>query len=174
MILPYRDKQPLIEESAYVSSNATVIGDVTLEKGSSIWFHSVVRGDKDHIHIGEDSNIQDNCTLHTDPKHLLQIGKRVTVGHNAVLHGCMIEDEVLIGMGAIVLNGAHIGRHSIIGAGALVKEGQQIPENSLAVGSPARIIRKCSEEQVKEILENAAHYAQLGSCLLYTSPSPRD
>lgn len=163
MILPYRDKQPLIEKSAYVSSNATVIGDVTLEKGSSIWFHSVVRGDKDHIHIGEDSNIQDNCTLHTDPKHLLQIGKRVTVGHNAVLHGCMIEDEVLIGMGAIVLNGAHIGRHSIIGAGALVKEGQQIPENSLAVGSPARIIRKCSEEQVKEILENAAHYAQLGS-----------
>ena len=122
MILPYRDKQPLIEETAYVSSNATVIGDVTLEKGSSIWFHSVVRGDKDHIHIGEDSNIQDNCTLHTDPKHLLQIGK-----------------------------------------GALVKEGQQIPENSLAVGSPARIIRKCSEEQVKEILENAAHYAQLGS-----------
>ena len=100
MILPYRDKQPLIEESAYVSSNATVIGDVTLEKGSSIWFHSVVRGDKDHIHIGEDSNIQDNCTLHTDPKHLLQIGKRVTVGHNAVLHGCMIEDEVLIGMGS--------------------------------------------------------------------------
>ena len=128
-----------------------MIGDVTLEKGSSVWFHSVVRGDKDHIHIGEDSNIQDNCTLHTDPKHLLQIGKRVTVGHNAVLHGC------------IVLNGAHIGRHSIIGAGALVKEGQQIPENSLAVGSPARIIRKCSEEQVKEILENAAHYAQLGS-----------
>lgn len=110
MILPYRDKQPLIEESAYVSSNATVIGDVTLEKGSSVWFHSVVRGDKDHIHIGEDSNVQDNCTLHTDPKHLLQIGKRVTVGHNAVLHGCMIEDEVLIGMGAIVLNGAHIGR----------------------------------------------------------------
>ena len=87
----------------------------------------------------------------------------MTVGHNAVLHGCMIEDEVLIGMGAIVLNGAHIGRHSIIGAGALVKEGQQIPENSLAVRSPARIIRKCSEEQVKEILENAAHYAQLGS-----------
>ncbi len=163
MILPYRDKQPLIEETAYVSSNATVIGDVTLEKGSSVWFHSVVRGDKDHIHIGEDSNIQDNCTLHTDPKHLLQIGKRVTVGHNAVLHGCIIEDEVLIGMGAVVLNGAHIGRHCIIGAGALVKEGQQIPENSLAVGSPARIIRKCSEEQIKEILENAMHYAQLGS-----------
>lgn len=162
MILPYKEKQPRIDADAYVSSSAAIIGDVTMEKGSSVWFHTVVRGDKDHIHIGKDSNIQDNCTLHTDPNHLLSIGSRVTVGHNAVLHGCTIEDEALIGMGAIVLNGARIGRHSILGAGALVKEGQDIPENSLAVGSPARIIRNCSEEQIKDILENAEHYAELG------------
>ena len=162
MILAYKEHTPQLHEDSYVSSNATIIGDVTLAKGASVWFHTVIRGDKDAIVIGEDSNIQDNCTLHTDPKHQLLIGKRVTVGHNAVLHGCTIEDEALIGMGAIVLNGAHIGSHSMIGAGALVKEGQQIPEHSLVVGCPAKIIRMTSEEQVADILENAQHYAALG------------
>lgn len=161
MIIAYKNKRPSIDKEAYVSSNATVIGDVALEKGSSVWFHTVVRGDKDHIHIGEDSNVQDNCTLHTDPQHVLTIGKRVTIGHNAVLHGCHIADEVLVGMGAIILNGACIGSHSIIAAGALVKEGQMIPENSLAVGSPARVIRNVRKEQIDEILENAEHYAAL-------------
>ena len=162
MIIAYRDKKPVIAEDSYVSKNATIIGDVTLEKGSSVFFHTVVRGDKDAICIGEKSNIQDNCTLHTDPGHELKIGKRVTVGHNAILHGCVIEDEVLIGMGAIILNEAVVGKHSIIGAGAVVTQGQIIPENSLVVGCPAKVIKQVNAAQVEEIKENAMHYAELG------------
>ena len=162
MIIAYRDKKPVIAEDSYVSKNATIIGDVTLEKGSSVFFHTVVRGDKDAICIGENSNIQDNCTLHTDPGHELKLGKRVTVGHNAILHGCVIEDEVLIGMGAIILNEAVVGKHSIIGAGAVVTQGQIIPENSLVVGCPAKIIKQVNAAQVEEIKENALHYAELG------------
>lgn len=162
MILNYKDKKPQIDKSCYISSNATIIGDVHMEKGATVWFHSVIRGDKDQIIIGENSNIQDNCTLHTDPNHILRIGKNVTVGHNAVLHGATIEDEVLIGMGAIVLNGAVIGKHSIIGAGALVKEGMVIPPRSLVVGCPGKVIKEISDEAILEILENAKHYAELG------------
>ncbi|MEF2782601.1 gamma carbonic anhydrase family protein [Erysipelotrichaceae bacterium HCN-30851] len=162
MIIAYRGKKPVIAEDSYLSKNATIIGDVTLEKGSSVFFHTVVRGDKDAIFIGENSNIQDNCTLHTDPGHELKIGKCVTVGHNAILHGCIIEDEVLIGMGAIILNEAVIGKHSIIGAGAVVTQGQIIPENSLVVGCPAKIIKQVNAAQVEEIKENALHYAELG------------
>lgn len=162
MIKTYRTYTPDIHESCYLSENATIIGDVTLEKDVSVWFHSVIRGDKDHIHIKEGSNIQDNCTLHTDPNHQLSIGKYVTVGHNAILHGCTIDDEVLIGMGAIVLNGANIGKHAIIGAGALVKENQVIPEGALAVGCPCKIIKQVNEAQIKDIMENAQHYIALG------------
>lgn len=162
MIMKYRNCIPSIDEHCFVAENATIIGDVTLERDVSVWFHTVIRGDKDHIHIGEGSNIQDNCTLHTDPDHVLQVGKHVTVGHNAILHGCKIEDECLVGMGAIILNGAVIGRHSLIGAGALVRENQIIPENSIAVGSPARVIKQINEQQLCEILENAQHYIELG------------
>lgn len=162
MIKTYRMHTPNIHDSCYVSENATIIGDVTLEKDVSIWFHTVIRGDKDHIHIKEGSNIQDNCTLHTDPDHQLWIGKHVTVGHQAMLHGCQIEDEVLIGMGAIVLNGAKIGKHAIIAAGALVKENQVIPEGSLAVGCPAKVIKQVSEAQIQDIMDNAKHYITLG------------
>lgn len=161
MIKAYGKKQPRIGEDVFVAENATIIGDVILEPKTSVWFGTVIRGDKDTIHVMEGSNLQDNCTLHTDPAHTLTIGKRVTVGHNVVLHGAQIEDEVLIGMGAIILNGAHIGKHSIIGAGALIKEYQVIPENSLVVGCPGRIIKAVSEEQIKDILENAQHYQQL-------------
>lgn len=161
MIKNYRHHTPQIDESVYLSKDTVIIGDVTLEKNASVWFHSVIRGDKDHIHIGEGSNIQDNCTLHTDPDHVLTIGRNVTVGHNAVLHGCTIEDEVLIGMGAIILNGATIGRHSIIGAGALIKEQQVIPERSLVVGCPGKVIKNVSEEQIQDIMDNAQHYQAL-------------
>lgn len=162
MIMKYRNISPSIDENCFVAENATIIGDVTLERDVSVWFHTVIRGDKDHIYIGKGSNIQDNCTLHTDPDHVLQVGKRVTVGHNAILHGCKIEDECLVGMGAIILNGAVIGRHSLIGAGALVRENQVIPDNSIAVGSPARVIKQINEEQICEILKNAQHYIELG------------
>ena len=161
MIQTYRTHTPVIDDSAFVAHDCDIIGDVTLEKNTSVWFQTVIRGDKDTIHIKEGSNIQDHCTLHTDPNHQLIIGKNVTIGHQAMIHGAVIEDEVLIGMGAILLNGARIGRHSIIGAGALVKENQVIPENSLVVGCPARVIRQVSEEQIRDIIENAEHYQAL-------------
>lgn len=162
MIMKYKDWQPKIHASCFVAEDADIIGNVILEQDVSVWFHTVIRGDKDVIHIKEGSNVQDNCTLHTDPKHQLMIGRRVTIGHNAVVHGAIIEDECLVGMGAIILNGAHIGTHSIIAAGALVKEHQVIPENSIAVGCPAKVVKQVSEEQIMEILENAKHYALLG------------
>lgn len=162
MIQTYRNHTPRIDATCFVADNATIIGDVTMKADASVWFGSVIRGDKDHIEIGEGSNIQDNCTLHTDPQHVLTIGKHVTVGHDAILHGCHIEDEVLIGMGAIILNGAHIGSHSIIGAGALVTEHMQIPKNSIVVGCPAKVIKTISAQQIQEIQDNAMHYAQLG------------
>lgn len=162
MIMKYKQKIPQIHESCYVSETAVVIGDVTLQRDVSVWFNTVIRADKDHIDIGEGSNIQDNCTLHTDPSHQLRIGKHVTVGHNVVLHGVTIEDECLIGMGAILLNGAKVGKHCIIGAGALVVENQKIPDNSVAIGCPAKVIKNIQASQIQEILENAQHYIALG------------
>ena len=161
MIKTYGSKVPQIDDSVYLAEHTAIIGDVVLKPNVSIWFGTVIRGDKDTITIQEGTNIQDNCTLHTDPNHLLTIGKHVTVGHNVVLHGATIQDEVLIGMGAIILNGAIIGKHSIIGAGTLIKEHQVIPENSLVVGCPGKIIKTVSEEQIKEIKENAIHYQEL-------------
>ena len=162
MLYQYRNHKPLIDASCFVAQQASVIGDVTLKEDVSVWFGSVIRGDKDEIVIGKASNIQDNCTLHTDPNHRLIVGEKVTIGHNAILHGCVIEDEVLIGMGATILNGAHIGKHSIIGAGALVVENMEIPANSVVVGCPARVIKQTSETQIASILENAQHYVELG------------
>lgn len=161
MIMKYKEITPNIDASCFIADNATIIGDVTLEEGASVWFQSVIRGDKDHIQVGKMSNVQDHCTLHTDPNHILIIGKYVTIGHHAILHGATIEDSCLIGMGAIVLNGAHIGKHCIIGAGALVKEYQVIPENSVVVGNPAKIIKQISKEQIAHIEENAHHYQAL-------------
>lgn len=163
MIIPFHNMYPTIHQSCFVASNATVIGNVEMKKGSSIWFGTVVRADNDQIVIGEQSNVQDNCTLHTDVNHQIHIGNRVTIGHNAIIHGANIEDEVLIGMGAVILNGACIGKHCVIGANALVVENQIIPANSIVVGSPARVIKQISDEQLAHILENAEHYEQLGN-----------
>lgn len=162
MILQYNNHIPKIDTSCYISSNSTIIGNVYLHKNASVWFGAVIRGDQDKIEIGEDSNIQDNCTLHTDPNHHLYIGNRVSVGHNATLHGCHIEDEVLIGMGATILNGATIGKHCIIGANALVMENMNIPDGSVVVGCPCKIIKQTSKEQILNILHNAKHYSELG------------
>lgn len=147
--------------SAWIARSAQVIGKVKIAKDASIFFQSVLRGDMDEIVIGEGSNIQDHCTLHTDPNHTLYVGRHVSIGHGSILHGCYIEDDCLIGMGAIILNGAHIGSGSIIGAGALVKEGMQIPKGSLVVGVPARIVKACTKEQITQIHENAKHYIAL-------------
>jgi len=161
MITEYNGIKPRIAEDAWIAEDADVIGNVTIMNGSSIFFHSVVRGDSDHIVIGAKSNIQDGCILHTDPHHVLRIGDNVSVGHGAILHGCEIHDRCLIGMGAIVLNGAVIESDCIIGAGAVVTENMHIPQGSLVVGCPAKIIKKVSESQKADIVQNALHYVQM-------------
>lgn len=161
MIMKFENNVPQIDSSCFIARDADVIGKVYLKKNASVWFHSVIRGDKEEIEIDENSNVQDGCILHTDPNHKLYIGKNVTVGHRAIVHGAQIEDNCLIGMGAIILNGAHIGENSIIAAGALVKENQCIPPNSLVVGVPGNVIRKINEKQAKDIYDNALHYTAL-------------
>ena len=142
----------------WVAPNAAVIGDVTLEKNTSIWFNVTLRGDIENIYIGEGSNIQDGSVLHTDPGYPLKVGKNVTVGHLAMLHGCSIGNNSLIGIGTVILNNAKIGNNCIIGANALITENKEIPENSLVVGSPGKIIRQVTDDEVKLITENAMHY----------------
>lgn len=145
-------------EEVFVADNAKIIGSVVLENQSSVWFSVVIRGDNDLITIGEQSNVQDNAVLHTDGGIKLTLGKGVTVGHHAMLHGCEVGDYSLIGINAVVLNKAKIGKHCIIGANALVPEGMEIPDGSLVVGSPAVIKRQLSEMQMKMLEASAAHY----------------
>jgi len=144
----------------WVASNASIIGDVTLEKNTSIWFNTTLRGDVENIHVGEGSNIQDGSVLHTDPGYPLKIGKNVTIGHLVMLHGCIIGNNSLIGIGAVILNNAKIGKNCIIGANALVTENKEIPDNSLVIGSPGRIVRQVTNEEVKSITQNAIHYQE--------------
>ena len=160
MIIPYNGKTPDIEQAAFVAENAAVTGDVTLGKDSSVWFSAVIRGDGPHIGIGEESNIQDCCVLHADEGFPLTVGKGVTVGHGAILHGCVIGDGSLIGMGAIVLNGAKIGNDCIVGAGALVTGGKVFEDGSLILGSPAKTVRKLTEEDLTGNRSSAAHYVR--------------
>ena len=140
------------------ASNASIIGDVTLEKNTSIWFNVTLRGDVENIHVGEGSNVQDGSVLHTDKGCPLKVGKNVTVGHLVMLHGCTIGDNSLIGIGAVILNNAKIGKNCIIGAKALITENKEIPDNSLVVGSPGKVIREVTEEEKKSVLENTKHY----------------
>lgn len=144
----------------FVAANATVIGNVVLHDCASIWFNVVIRGDNDPIIIGEGSNIQDGSVLHTDVGFTLRIGRDVTVGHKAMLHGCEVGDGSLIGINAVVLNGAKIGKGCLIGANALVPEGMEIPDYSLVVGSPAKIKRTLTPEQAEGLLQNAHHYVE--------------
>jgi carbonic anhydrase/acetyltransferase-like protein (isoleucine patch superfamily) len=146
----------------FIADSAEVIGNVRLQKGASIWFGSVIRGDNELIDIGEGSSVQDNCTFHTDPGFPVTLGKNCSVGHNAIVHGCTVGDGALIGMGAIVMNGAKIGRESVVGAGALVPEGKEFPERSLIVGAPARVVRTLTEEQVQILTRAAPHYVKNG------------
>ena len=158
MFYDLKDKKPKNSGENWVAPNAVVIGDVTLEKNSSIWFNAVLRGDIELITIGENSNIQDGSVLHTDPGYPLTVGKGVTVGHMVMLHGCQISDDTLIGIGSIILNNAKIGKNCIIGANTLITENKVIPDNSLVVGSPGRVLRKVTDEEIKSILENGKHY----------------
>lgn len=152
------DVAPKVAETAWIAPGAWVVGDVVLEEGSSVWFGAVLRGDIETITVGRNSNIQDGCVLHTDLGFPLEIGADVTIGHRAVLHGCVVDHGSLIGMGAVVLNGAQIGSGSIIGAGALVPEGKVIPELSLAIGVPARIVRKIEQSELAGLSRSADGY----------------
>ncbi|MDD2609038.1 MAG: gamma carbonic anhydrase family protein [Giesbergeria sp.] len=151
---------PQLAASAWVADSAQVIGQVTLGEDVSIWFGSVVRGDTDAITLGAGSNIQDVCVLHADAGQPLLVGERVTVGHQVTLHGCTIGDESLIGIGAVVLNGARIGKNCLVGAGALVTEGKEFPDGSMIMGSPAKLVRQLTPEQIEGLRRSAQHYIE--------------
>lgn len=161
MILPFIGVSPSFDASNFIAETAAVIGDVHLGTDASVWFSATVRGDVHRIRIGACSNIQDNAVVHvTNGSAPTSIGERVTVGHSAVVHGCTIQDDVLIGMGAILLDNVNVGSHSIIGAGALVTSGITIPERSLVLGSPAKIVRSLTDKEVASIGEYAANYVR--------------
>ncbi|MEU5025874.1 gamma carbonic anhydrase family protein [Streptomyces milbemycinicus] len=154
-------KEPKVDPEAFAAPTSVVIGDVTLGAGASVWYHAVLRGDAEAISVGAGSNIQDNCTMHADPGFPATVGERVSVGHNAVLHGCVIEDDVLIGMGATVLNGARVGAGSLVAAQALVPQGMRVPPGSLVAGVPAKVRRELTEEEREGIRANAEGYMEL-------------
>ena len=146
------------EASNWIAPDAVLIGKIEIGRNAGFWFGAVVRGDNEPIVIGADTNVQEHAVMHTDPGFPLTIGTGCTIGHRAMLHGCTIGDNSLIGMGAIVLNGARIGRNSLVGAGALVTEGKEFPDNSLIVGSPARAVRTLDDEAAARLRASAAHY----------------
>ncbi len=161
MIRAYRGKVPQVAASAYIDPSAQVIGDVVVGERSSIWPNVTARGDVNSIRIGEETNIQDNSVLHCDPGPFsLNVGNRVTVGHLAMIHGCTIEDDCLIGIGAVVLNGAKIGRGSVIAAGAVVPEGAEVPAHSMVMGVPAKVKRPLTEAERERFRNNAQHYVE--------------
>jgi carbonic anhydrase/acetyltransferase-like protein (isoleucine patch superfamily) len=151
-------KQPQVAATAWVADSAQVMGAVNLHAGASVWFGSVLRGDTETIEIGEGSNIQDGSVLHADHGKPLVVGKHVTVGHMVMLHGCTIGDESLIGIGAVILNGAKIGKNCLVGAGSLVTEGKEFPDGSMIMGSPAKVVRELSSEQIEGLRQSAKHY----------------
>ena len=151
---------PLIGEDTWIAPSASVIGEVSLGRNVGIWFCAVLRGDNEPIIIGDETNVQENATLHTDMGFPLTIGARCTIGHNAIVHGCTIEDGCLVGMGAIVMNGVKLGEHSLVAAGALIPEGRKIPPRSLVVGSPGKVVRTLDEEEMERLEASAAHYAE--------------
>ena len=155
-------KDPKISEKAFVAKNATVIGDVMVEEDANIWFGAAIRGDMDSIYIGKGSNVQDNAVVHVDKGFPVKIGENVTIGHGAIVHGCTVGDNVLVGMGAIILNGAKIGDNCIIGAGAMVTQNKDIPANSLLMGCPAKVVREVDEQGAESTRQNALRYIEEG------------
>lgn len=161
-ILPYKNIHPKLEEDVFIAPSAWVIGDVVIGTRSSIWFNTVVRGDEHYIRIGRETNVQDHAMLHGTPTEFpLEIGDRVTIGHGAIVHGCVIGDECMIGMGAIVMDGARIGKGSLIAAGSLVTQGFEVPEGSLVVGSPAKVIKTLSRAEQERMLKSVTNYQVL-------------
>jgi carbonic anhydrase/acetyltransferase-like protein (isoleucine patch superfamily) len=166
MIFEYNQTVPTIGKRVYIAPTAVLIGDVSIGDGASIWFNAVLRGDMAPIVIGANSNIQDNCTIHTDTDMPVQIGDYVTVGHNAIIHGCTIDSGCLIGIGAIVLNGAHVEAQSLVAAGAVVREGTHVGPRQLVAGSPAVVKRELSGEMLDRIEQAPDDYLKLAAAYL--------
>lgn len=154
------DTTPQIDDSAWVAPDANIIGNVMLEQNASVWFGSTLRGDNEVITVGAGSNVQENCVFHTDMGFPLRIGKNCTIGHKVMLHGCTIDDNTLIGMGATILNGAKIGKNCLIGAGALITENKVIPDGSLVMGAPGKVVRTLDNAAIQALTASALHYQQ--------------
>lgn len=163
MLTNFKGKNPNINEKTFIATSADIIGDVTLETGANIWYGAVLRGDTNKIYIGKNTNIQDNSVVHVDVDKPCTLGDGVTVGHRAIVHGCTVKNNVLVGMGAIILNGAEIGENTIIGAGSLVTQNKKIPSGVLCMGVPAKVVRELTEEEIDSIKKSAQHYVEL-SC----------
>jgi len=153
---------PEIDDTAFVADSCTLIGKVTLEAHASVWYGATLRGDNERITIGENSNVQEGTVMHTDMGFPLTLGKNVTVGHQAMLHGCTVGDGSLIGIQAVILNGARIGKGCLVGAGALVTEGKEFPDGSLILGSPAKVVRTLTQEDLQRLEASAASYVARG------------
>ena len=162
MLIEYEGITPDVHPSVFVAPGAMIIGDVTIGEESSIWFNSVLRGDLEPIRIGYRTNVQDGAIIHTDKAFPCSIGDDITIGHGAILHGCMIGNEALIGMGAILLTGSIIGERAIVAAGALIREGQEIPPGSLAVGVPAKVLREVTEGELERARHGKDDYVERG------------
>lgn len=160
MIYQYEDRIPQVGERVFVAASADVIGSVVLEDGVSIWFNAVIRGDTDTITVGAGSNVQDNAVIHTDPGIQVVIGRDVTIGHCAMVHGCTIGDNSLIGINAVILNRARIGRNCLVGANALVPEGMEVPDNSMVLGTPAKVVRQLDAKVVAMLAMSARSYQE--------------
>lgn len=161
MIKDFKDKRPNLDENLYISETAVIIGDVTLEKGVNIWFGAVLRADEESITIGSNTNIQENCVIHVDEKDPVSIGEGCTIGHGAIVHGCTIKDNVLVGMGSIILNGAKIGNNTIIGAGSLVTQNKEFEDGVLIMGNPAKVVRKLTNEEIEANKKSCLNYIEL-------------
>ena len=175
-VISYNGVSPETPDTVFVADGARLIGRVRVGEGSSIWFNAVLRGDNDRIVVGQETNVQDGAVLHVDAGFPCIVGDRVTVGHRAVLHGCAVADDAVIGMGTIVLNGAKVGREAFVAAGALVKEGQEIPDRALAVGIPAKVIRTFGDDEddrrmLERMREGAADYVRKGEAYRTISQS---
>jgi carbonic anhydrase/acetyltransferase-like protein (isoleucine patch superfamily) len=157
----YRTTRLSIDPTAYIAPGAALVGEVSVGPSASIWFHATVRGDMEPISIGAGSNVQDACVVHVDRGHPTTIGDRVTLGHGAIVHASVVEDDVLIAMKAVVLSGCRVGRHSLVGAGAVLPEGTQVPEGSLVLGVPGRVVRSLRPEEIERIHANARSYVEL-------------